>query len=104
MSLHLSTATVPDAGDSDRSSSDEDEDDQNWDEWISDSALSKTLSLFENKQFPSVTEALEYDKSTHGFDLNETCSRLCLSSRNECTVLFDIVRVQRSISINVFVS
>jgi protein arginine N-methyltransferase 3 len=80
MSLHLSTTVVPDASDSDsdHSSSNDDEDDQNWDEWVSDSLLSKTLSLFENKQFVSVAEALEYDKLAHGFDLNDICSRLSL--------------------------
>ncbi|EIM86222.1 S-adenosyl-L-methionine-dependent methyltransferase [Stereum hirsutum FP-91666 SS1] len=35
-------------------------------------------SLFEDKTLPSVSEALEYDKNTHGFDLNALCSKLAL--------------------------
>ena len=89
MSLHLATTPEQDVSDGDHSrttSSDEDEDDQNWDDWVSDSVPSKTYSLFENRQFASVAEALQYDKSTYGFDLNETCSRLCSSFHNLSTV------------------
>lgn len=63
---------------SDPSSSDQDDDDQNWDDWVSDSfAKQSCKSLFDEKTFPSVEDALLYDKSNHAFDLNDICCRLC---------------------------
>ncbi|TFK48794.1 S-adenosyl-L-methionine-dependent methyltransferase [Heliocybe sulcata] len=66
--------------DSDSGESDaEDEEDNNFDDWVSDSVDKQPCkSLFEDKNLPSVTDALEYDKKTHGFDLNAVCSRLSL--------------------------
>jgi hypothetical protein len=63
-------------------SSEGEDDDQNWDDWASDSGLPACESLFEPKKLPSVTEALAYDKSTHGFDLSALCAHLCSSSRH----------------------
>lgn len=87
MSIHLQVAPSapqqegPGASD-DRSSSSDEDDDQTWDDWVSDSATKQpTKSLFEDKLLPSVTETLAYDKSTHGFDLDETCTRLCVHPR-----------------------
>ena len=61
----------------DESSSDED-DDQAWDDWVSDSLEKRPCkSLFEDKTFDSVQEALAYDETTHGFSLKDISSRLC---------------------------
>ncbi|KIO02960.1 hypothetical protein M404DRAFT_638181 [Pisolithus tinctorius Marx 270] len=56
------------------------EEDNNFDDWVSDQALNRPCrSLFdEEKDFPSVDEALRHDQSTHGFSLAETCTRLNL--------------------------
>ena len=78
MSLHLPAASVPgDDIQSGSSSSGEDDDDQNWGDWGSDSADRPCLSLFENKTFQSGKESLAYDNAAHGFDLDRTCARLC---------------------------
>lgn len=61
------------------SSSEDDDNDENWDEWISDSITQQECrSLFEIKSLPSAEEALKYDKQTYGFDLIETCGKLSL--------------------------
>lgn len=74
-------ADFPDDDDAERSNSESsgfDDDDQNWDDWVSDSLIQvPCLSLFEEKRFPSVEETLSYDCTTHGFDLNSTCMKLC---------------------------
>lgn len=59
------------------SSEDDNGDEQNWDDFAEDTVAQQTcFSLFEDKKFPSVTETLAYDRSNHGFDLDQTCSRL----------------------------
>ncbi|EMD39598.1 hypothetical protein CERSUDRAFT_111907 [Gelatoporia subvermispora B] len=61
------------------SSSEDDDDDQNWDDWVSDSADKRPCkSLFEDKTLPSVSDALNHDKTAHGFDLEAAFSRLSL--------------------------
>ncbi|KAF5360411.1 hypothetical protein D9756_004931 [Leucocoprinus leucothites] len=67
------------------SSSTGEDDDQNWDDWESDSLQKQECqSLFDETKLPSTTEAIEYDKEKYGFDLNAVCSRLgtetCFSS------------------------
>lgn len=58
-------------------SSSEDEDEETWDDWVSDSMDRRPCkSLFEDKTFESVQEALTYDESTHKFSLKEITSRL----------------------------
>ena len=60
----------PASSESESSSSTGSEDqDNNWDDWVEDSKGFATLSLFENRQFPTAENALSYDKETHGFDL-----------------------------------
>ncbi len=81
MSLRLPVADVTDEDGPSQSSSDEDDDDQTWDDWVSDSARQPCRSLFEEKSFPSVEEALKYDNATHSFDLNGTCAKLCMLFR-----------------------
>jgi len=77
MSIHI-PATPPQNSDSDSFSSSSDEDDQNWEDWISDSATKPCKSLFDDAVFPSAAEALQYDKSVHQFDLDDVCSKLCM--------------------------
>ncbi|THG99108.1 hypothetical protein EW026_g3198 [Hermanssonia centrifuga] len=61
------------------SSSEEDEQDLAWDDWVSDSMTKlATKSLFDDTILPSVAEEVEYDKKTHAFDLEQTCVRLGL--------------------------
>ncbi|EGN97901.1 hypothetical protein SERLA73DRAFT_91051 [Serpula lacrymans var. lacrymans S7.3] len=70
----VETESLPSASDSE-----DDEEDNNWDDWVSDQVAHQPCeSLFEDRRFPSTTEALAFDKSTHNFDLEATCSRLKL--------------------------
>ena len=64
------------------SQSSEDEQDLTWEDWVSDSLENRPCkSLFDQeKSFPSVTDALQHDKSVHGVDLDAICSTLCASS------------------------
>ncbi|KAG6866179.1 hypothetical protein C0991_007729 [Blastosporella zonata] len=79
MSVRLPPPADFSDNDDNDSSSSESDDDQNWDDWASDSLIKvPCLSLFEEKTLPSVEEALSYDHSTHGFDLNATCVKLSL--------------------------
>ncbi|OCH89934.1 S-adenosyl-L-methionine-dependent methyltransferase [Obba rivulosa] len=75
---HLKAESIPDEDERSSSSQDED-DDQNWDDWVSDSADKRPCkSLFEDKTFPSVSDALNHDKTHHGFDLEAIFTRLSL--------------------------
>jgi hypothetical protein len=55
------------------------DDDQGWDDWVSDPTQSQppSKSLFDEQSFKTVAEALGYDKETHGFDFLTICSSLC---------------------------
>lgn len=74
------------------SSSSEDEEDEadlTWEDWVSDSIEDKPCrSLFENKVFPSVSEALKHDKTTHGFDLDQTCTKLGVWHAHQIPAIF----------------
>ena len=64
--------------DSGPSESESDDDDQTWDDWVSDSDTQQQCkSLFCHKVLPSVEAALAYDKETYHFSLDEACKRLC---------------------------
>jgi protein arginine N-methyltransferase 3 len=80
MSLHLPPSDIHELGEDSESqpgSEEEDDDEQTWDDFAEDSiAQQPCFSLFEDKKFPSVTEAMENDRSRHGFDLDHTCTRL----------------------------
>ncbi|KAL1937804.1 hypothetical protein VTO73DRAFT_12823 [Trametes versicolor] len=83
MSLRISAthAQPPPAEEphSEGESSSEDEDEETWDDWVSDSMDRRPCkSLFEDKTFDSVQEALTYDESTHKFNLKDITSRLAL--------------------------
>ncbi|KAI6039613.1 S-adenosyl-L-methionine-dependent methyltransferase [Pisolithus marmoratus] len=58
-------------------SEDYSEEDNNFDDWVSDQAL-PCRSLFDQRDFTTVDEALRYDQSTHGFSLTDTYTRLNL--------------------------
>ena len=59
--------TTPSGSDSE----DYTEEDNNFADWVSDQGqLQACRSLFEDRTFTTATEALTYDKSTHGFDLD----------------------------------
>ena len=85
MSFHLATQrgtnTTEDSTlspEHDSSSEDEDlEEEETWDDWVSDSMENRACkSLFDEQVFSSVEKSLEHDKSAHGFDLEQTCARL----------------------------
>ena len=58
-------------------SSSDDEEDQTWDDWVSDSMSNRPCkSLFEEKDFSTVGAAVEHDKTVHNFDLEQLCARL----------------------------
>ncbi|KAK0185705.1 S-adenosyl-L-methionine-dependent methyltransferase [Armillaria mellea] len=94
MSLRLPVADVIDEDGPSQSSSDEDDDDQTWDDWVSDSARQPCRSLFEEKSFPSVEEALKYDHATYGFDLSGTCAKLSLDTHGRIR-LINYIRKQK---------
>ena len=86
MSLHLPATSLDltEAGSESGSESDENFVEEAWSDWVSDSANARQCkSLFEDKLLASAPEALDYDKRTHGFDLNSFCeekgSRIPLS-------------------------
>lgn len=63
------------------SSSGEEEEDQDedltWEDWVSDPESKRPCkSLFDEKELPSATAAVEHDKATHGFDLERICTSL----------------------------
>ncbi|KAH9480672.1 Ribosomal protein arginine N-methyltransferase rmt3 [Psilocybe cubensis] len=85
MSLHLPppacVADIVNDSDSDSvsSSDSEDENDQTWDDWVSDSnEQQETKSLFDETVLPSVERALAYDSETHHFNLDDFCKNLSL--------------------------
>lgn len=63
--------------DSEGESSSEDEEDQTWDDWVSDSMSNRPCkSLFEDRTFDTVQEALAHDEATHGFSLKDVTTKL----------------------------
>ncbi|KAJ7101532.1 S-adenosyl-L-methionine-dependent methyltransferase [Mycena belliarum] len=84
MSVHLlGRSTIPEDESSgeDSISSAGDDAEETWDDWVSDSMQQRPCrSLFEQKDLPSVEEALSYDRNTHGFDLDAFCGRLSLDT------------------------
>lgn len=64
----------------DSSSSEEDlgDDDDNWDDWASDSlAHLPCRSLFDDTTFPSAEEVIQYDQTAHSFNLDQISKNLC---------------------------
>ena len=80
MSVHLpAPAHISDQiDDDDDSASENDDQDQTWDDWVSDSNVEQQCkSLFDDTVLPSVEAVLAYDKETYHFSLDEVCKRLC---------------------------
>jgi type I protein arginine methyltransferase len=77
-SQHIEDLSSHDDPEENSGSSGEDvEDDQTWDDWISDSMLNRPCkSLFDDQVFPSVGAATEYDRVKFDFDLEKQCSDL----------------------------
>ncbi|KAF9220251.1 S-adenosyl-L-methionine-dependent methyltransferase [Gyrodon lividus] len=64
---------------SDSDSEDDVEEDNNFEGWVSDQAqIQPCRSLFDDKSFPTAAGVLEFDQSTHGFDLDATSKKLKL--------------------------
>ncbi|KAK0503663.1 S-adenosyl-L-methionine-dependent methyltransferase [Armillaria luteobubalina] len=87
MSLRLPVTDVIDEDGPGQSGSDEDDEDQTWDDWVSDSARQPCRSLFEERSFPSVEEALKYDNTTYSFDLSGTCAKLSLDTHGRIRLI-----------------
>ena len=76
MSLHLPATSLDlnEAGSESGSESDGNDVEEAWSDWVSDSANARQCkSLFDDKLLASASEALDYDKRIHGFDLNSFC-------------------------------
>lgn len=78
MSVRLPPPASHSAGESDIDSTSESDNDQTWDDWVSDNAAQNCKSLFDDKVFPTVDAASQYDKDTHQFDLADVCKALCM--------------------------
>lgn len=84
MSTHFLDEPAPDGNEpereSDPSSSEDEDEDLTWEDWVSDSAAKRLCkSLFDETTLTSVAEILEWDKLNHGVDLEATAIRLCTS-------------------------
>ena len=78
--LPLPSSLERSAGSDSVSSSTGEDDDQNWDDWESDSFQKQECpSLFDKSSLPSASEAIIYDREKYGFDLNTVCSKLSKS-------------------------
>lgn len=74
MSIHIrGTPLQEPESDSHSSSSD---DDENWDDWVSDSVANPCKSLFDDDMFSSAADALQRDKSKYNFDFDCICKKL----------------------------
>ena len=63
----------------DSNSDEEDDEDQTWDDWVSDSAENRPCkSLFEDRTFDTVQEAILNDERQHGFSLKAITTRLSM--------------------------
>ena len=45
--------------------------DENWEDWVEEDERIAAKSLFSDKTFANVEEALQFDTKQHGFDLNK---------------------------------
>ncbi|KAG9308854.1 S-adenosyl-L-methionine-dependent methyltransferase [Chiua virens] len=77
------------------------EEDNNFEDWISDQAqFHPCRSLFDDKTFTTATEALNYDKSTHGFDL-DTASKQWNLDPHRLIRLINFIRKHNATSTDV---
>ena len=52
------------------SSSEDSDDDQTYDDWVSASGDPPARSLFEERELVNISEALKYDRDVYGFDFD----------------------------------
>ena len=78
MSIHIRGRPLQEPVLDSQSTSSADDSDENWDDWVSDSATNPCKSLFDDGVFPSAADALQSDKSKHRFDLESLCIKLGL--------------------------
>lgn len=65
------------------SSDDGDDEDETWDDWVSDSNTRQGCkSLFDERILSCVEDAVTYDRENYKVDINELCRRLCKFSIN----------------------
>lgn len=80
MSVRLPAASDP-VADPESGSESEGDDDQEFGDWVSDSADRQPCkSLFGDDVLPSAAEAVAHDKQTHGFDLDALSKKLGMIS------------------------
>ncbi|KAI0088626.1 S-adenosyl-L-methionine-dependent methyltransferase [Irpex rosettiformis] len=79
-SQHIEDQLPRDRPEDSSSSSDEDNaEEETWEDWVSDSLTSRPCkSLFDDQDFPSVDAAVEHDKASNNFDLEQCCKKLGL--------------------------
>lgn len=84
MSYVLQLKSQPeDSSGPDSSEEDLGDDDDNWDDWASDSLTHLPCrSLFDDTTFPSAEEVIQYDQTAHGFNLDQICKNLCTHFTN----------------------
>lgn len=87
MSIHLpppNNISVPYSDPIESSTSSEGEDDEEtWDDWVSDSNTRQGCkSLFDETILSCVEDAVRYDRENYKVDINELCKRLCKFSIN----------------------
>jgi protein arginine N-methyltransferase 3 len=69
----------PEESTHDSSEEDLGDDDDNWDDWVSDSLTQLPCkSLFDDSTFPSAEEVIQYDQTEHSFNLDQICNNLCM--------------------------
>jgi protein arginine N-methyltransferase 3 len=80
MSFHLpppGNFSAPDSDLEGSSASSENEDEETWDDWVSDSHTRQGCkSLFDDKILPCVDDAVAYDRESYKVDIIELCKRL----------------------------
>ncbi|KAJ7595054.1 S-adenosyl-L-methionine-dependent methyltransferase [Mycena floridula] len=96
MSVHLPPVSRIDSH-SDEENSSEDEDDQTWDDWMSDSEVQGCKSLFDDKVLKSAPEMLTYDKANHSFDLDQICKALSLDIHSRIRLINYIRKMKPSL-------
>lgn len=75
--IHTTGEDVDDQSVASESDSDYAEEDNNFEDWVSDQAQNQSCrSLFEDKAFPSAAAARAHDKDVHNFDLRTISAKL----------------------------
>jgi protein arginine N-methyltransferase 3 len=74
--IHIQGSVPVTNSEFDPQSSSSEEEEETWDDWVSDSESTPCKSLFVDEVFPSAEAALQNDRYKYNFDLNATCSSL----------------------------